>query len=1394
MNLRTTVVLAALILVGGLSWLGYGLLRPEEAESETVAFLKNELREPNLTRVEVKHGGRRVVLERDAGAEWSLPGRWPVRQREVRQLLDLLTGLETRFSAIPLAGDASLAEYGLDKEPLVVSVKVSGRDHTLTLAEKPGERNRFAQPTYLRLDDKPEVVRLAPGLVAALDRPQEVYQQRRLFPTERVVKEDNPQEKVEQLAATAVAVQGKDGRYALARKDGEWELLEPVRDRPDPDKLKTILGSVPDLWAEKFIELKARKAEVTGLDKPEETITVTRPGGATLTLLIGKQSSEKERVVTKPAPPFGPPQPPMKDVVREVYRYAKLEKNDQVFEVKADKLKDIVVAADTLRDPRLARFRSEDARRVEIQQEGRHIVLVREKEKDKDRDVWKVQKPYAGEAEESQVNELLDKLSGLRAEGKDVIEKADPKVHGLEKPASVKVSVEETKGTGAAKTKKEREFTFLIGKKDAEKNKLFVQVAGWPRVNAVEDAVLKLVERPALAYRGRRVLDVPSTEVAKVEVRRGDEAFTLEKGKKDWELTAPVKAEADSTRADQLARELARLDAAEFVTDEPKKEDLDKVYGLAKPELTAKVVFSDEKKPARALALGKKREGKDEYYARLDDGPVFVVKKDTREALDKGSLAYRVTQLWRVPEEQISEIKVRKEKDEFRLARDGEAWKVAGPFEAKALPEKVRDMAQELSNLHAERFVTHAAKDPEEYGLKQPYLRVALTATQAKDKAGEPKDKDAKDKDGTDKEAKETKERVLLVGKPVGKDAKDDKDGKGSKDRYAQLGDDKAVFVLDEKVVAAIDVGALELLERKLLSLDAKAIQEVRKTGPEAFTLKRQEEWQVTGGASPPFAADKEAVKETLGVWSDLKAKRFEAYGPKADLAAYGLDKPAAQVTVRLQEGDDKKAKAVEHTLALGKPVPGAKGERYARLNDGPGVVVLDADAVGDLNRSHLDFLDRQVLKFDFDAVTALHRQAGKEELEVAKRDEKWVVAKPAEKPADTPIVEGILEKLFQLRAKRIAAYPAKDVKPFGLDAPAATVTVRLGEPQDKAGKHVLRIGQPAKDAEGGATGDRYAQVEGSDKVFVLAEDLAKRLLAPALEFRDHNLASFSSADKVVLERGPRKATFAKDGNLWRMTEPVKAEAEDADLEAFVNQLVRLRADELVEEKPADFKRYGLAPPQARWRFYNGDKQVLALAVGAPEAGQKNPKEARAYATIAGSDLVFLLGPRATEKALAEYRSRKVWDRPPDAAQVEKVRFGYPGAPFELRKEDDAWQVAGKPGAKVDARAVSDALDALAGLKVQRYVADHNADLALYGLKTPTLALEVETPAGKRSLHLGRQEGESTRYYARDPEAKDNAVFVLSEADSARVVRRLEAFLQNEATEKKGHDQTKKSG
>ena len=842
MNLKTTFALAVLALIGGAAWVASLSLKPSVAPSETLDVLSNVLTPEHVTRIEVKHGPNHVVLEHKAGGEWTLPGNWPARRQEVAQLVDLVTSLRSRFAPIPLAAQSDeLKAYGLESSqvPVLIRVRADGHDYRLQLGEEPATTNRFSRPTYLRLNDNREVIRLGPNLAAALDRPASYYQQRRLFPAERAKDEDS-QDRKDLLVARGLTVKSASAGYTIDHTGNKWTLKDPVYDRVNPDKLKTILAAVPDIWAEQFVS-KDKDLGAYGLKDPEEKLQVVKPDG-TVTLLLGKQSQTKTRTVTRPPVPNpqGLPGEPQKEIIHDEYRFAKLQDNDQLFEVRADKLKDLFVAADTLRDARLARFRAEDARRVAIKIGGQEIVLCKEKEQ------WKVQKPFAADAELSKVNDLLDKLALLQARDKDVIDKADLKTFQLDPPlGSIKVDTEETKGQGDAKTKTPMTFAFELGKEDKAKSRVYVRVEGWPRVNAVEDSLMTLVRRPALVYRSRRVLDFAATDLAKIEVRHGKETFVLDHAKDAWRLESPVHADADAGKTGQLASDLGRLEAVEFISDEPKQSELDSQYGLGKPELSVTLNFGKADKPAQTLLIGKQRGDKPEYFAKLASAsPVFVVKKELRESLAQSSVAFRPLNVWQIPQDEIVALYIQKAGEPEDLKRVGTGWQVAQPFTAPAVASAVEPLVAELATLRAEHFEAITAKGLGTYGLDKPFARVAVAT---KPKAGEATKAAAN-------------ERVLLIGQRTSKDAKT---------RFAKLAEGEAVFVIGQQLAAAVERSPLELLDRHLLTLDPKAATRIESSSAgEKLTLVRDKEhWR--GDGSAKFEADAEAMAAFLGAWSN---------------------------------------------------------------------------------------------------------------------------------------------------------------------------------------------------------------------------------------------------------------------------------------------------------------------------------------------------------------------------------------------------------------------------------------------------------------------------------------------------------------------------------------------
>src|SRR5262249_5599871 len=156
--------------------------------------------------------------------------------------------------------------------------------------------------------------------------------------------------------------------------------------------------------------------------------------------------------------------------------------NPRIFEIKGEPLKSVFVSLDKLRDARLARFSTNEATELEIAQPDKETIqLVKEKDR------WKLVKPFKADADGTKVTELLTKLSGLEARGEDVVapDKRDAAAEGFDKPsATITVKWEtEKKGPDGEKKKTPHTATLTFGKDDAEKKKLYVKSDDWPRVN-----------------------------------------------------------------------------------------------------------------------------------------------------------------------------------------------------------------------------------------------------------------------------------------------------------------------------------------------------------------------------------------------------------------------------------------------------------------------------------------------------------------------------------------------------------------------------------------------------------------------------------------------------------------------------------------------------------------------------------------------------------------------------------------------------------------------------------------------------------------------------------------------------------------------------------------------
>jgi len=168
-----------------------------------------------------------------------------------------------------------------------------------------------------------------------------------------------------------------------------------------------------------------------------------------------------------------------------------------------------------------------------------------------------------------------------------------------------------------------------------------------------------------------------------------------------------------------------------------------------------------------------------------------------------------------------------------------------------------------------------------------------------------------------------------------------------------------------------------------------------------------------------------------------------------SSLAEYGLDKPKNTVSVQVQ-GASQPLK-----LLVGDKTPDGNS-LYAKVPSRPRVFTIPSYLESSLAKKPFDLRDRSVLHVKRDDVKGVEITGPNGNYALARDDKgEWAFTRPLTTRAGRWAVDGFLGTLEGLRMESAAAESASDLKPYGLDKPARTVSLLLAD----GGRRTLEIG-----------------------------------------------------------------------------------------------------------------------------------------------------------------------------------------------------------------------------------------------------------------------------------------------------------------------------------------------
>ncbi len=397
----------------------------------------------------------------------------------------------------------------------------------------------------------------------------------------------------------------------------------------------------------------------------------------------------------------------------------------------------------------------------------------------------------------------------------------------------------------------------------------------------------------------------------------------------------------------------------------------------------------------------------------------------------------------------------------------------------------------------------------------------------------------------------------------------------------------------------------------QLLRADDKDVDSVSITrGEERVVVKREANgWRLN---EPIRAkAEKTEIASLIQALLTARPERTIDEQPKS-LGEYGLLRPAIRLTVSLK-GDRP-----PFVLLLGDKNPNGFSV-YAKRADQPAVFLLSNTLRTRLDRKAADFLDKTLLELEPDKVKTLQLATKGRSITLSSDGAgKWELTQPIKARADSTAVRQLLWSIKDARVREFLASGADAKRRYGLDHPDLTVALT----EANASKRLLL--RKAPDPKAGL----YALAEPGEGIVTIDARLLTDLSKSPLDLQDRSLLRFETTDvkAVQLRREGHSLTFTKEGDVWKLTAPTRADAQAGKIYDFLTSLKELRYTKLIKENASDLARYGLKVPQAEVELsMNEGSPLPALLIG------KSEKD-RLYAKLSTGPAVYAIDPKFLDR------------------------------------------------------------------------------------------------------------------------------------------------------------------
>lgn len=390
-----------------------------------------------------------------------------------------------------------------------------------------------------------------------------------------------------------------------------------------------------------------------------------------------------------------------------------------------------------------------------------------------------------------------------------------------------------------------------------------------------------------------------------------------------------------------------------------------------------------------------------------------------------------------------------------------------------------------------------------------------------------------------------------------------------------------------------------------------------------------------------------------------------------------------------------------------------------------------------------------------------------------------WKIVKPIETRADDGAVGSITWQLAELTFSLVAEENPTSLEPFGLVTPE--LTVKFGtSPKGGLGAQEFTLNFGKKLPIGN---ESYAQVAGEARVVVIGDSARSTFDKQTIDLRDKRVVVFKDENLVAMEIATPelKISFEKSQEEWRITSPVKGEADKDKINKILDDLRFLEAEEFVPSVTLESLKLGT--PEMTITLVSGAQQRARQTIRFYTDAEKK----KAYAFPEGDAWLYRIPPDIINDVPApveEFRRRKVlvFDRWEIEKVVIKPGDGKPDIVL-VKNESGDWRIeAPKESAKPALSSkIYDLFNELENLTAEKFVDSPAGDKKMNLKQAVVLYKAVQGKRGEyaevATLWLGDNAENDLRY------ARGNSSQIVLIKSDLKIPSKPEEFTTEGASE-----------